>query len=193
MSKISWFFIGFAGFGLCVGLYVGLSVSPIVNSVVSLLFAFLGGSIVLLIKDRTNDELNKIGASVFVMSLMMIIGALGGMNLRGDNSLYKDTAYIELNDDEFIDYIFTLVGRNKDNDENNNANIVPDPKICLIVKNKIKNDSLKISQNKLKELILDHKINKDILSIILGNNVPCYLGDKSKLKGGSIELHSKTI
>ena len=80
--SLAWFIIGQFSFGLVIGVMVGLSFSPTVGSVISLLFAFIGGSILVLIKDRSEQEIAIIGMSVTFLSAAIIIGALTGIYLR---------------------------------------------------------------------------------------------------------------
>lgn len=77
-----WFYIGQASFGLLIGIFVGLSVSPVVSTVIGLLFAFIGGSLLALTKDKTTEQLERIGVSITALSLLMIIGSLSGMAIR---------------------------------------------------------------------------------------------------------------
>ena len=56
--QIFWFYTGQSLFGLLIGLLIGLSVSPIVGSAVGLLFGFIGGSIIVLVKGRSDKELS---------------------------------------------------------------------------------------------------------------------------------------
>ena len=81
-SPFPWFVTGMAVFGLMIGLLVGLSLTPVVNTVIGLLFAFIGGSIIVLIKGRTEAELSAIGQSVTTISCFMIFGMIVGILLR---------------------------------------------------------------------------------------------------------------
>lgn len=180
MEKIKWFIVGIAVFGLCVGLYVGLSVSPIVNSVVSLLFAFIGGSVVFLIKDRDDDELNKIGISVLSLSLSMILGAFVGMDLRGSDSLFgKEKIHLEIDLDS--KKVIKIVKELSLNDAAEPENL------CLLVKNFKDNSNYKISEGDLKEVM--RLADPLVFSAMLNPDAKCFKGS-DKSSRGSIELHS---
>jgi len=79
-----WFLLGCVFLGLLIGLITGLSISPIVGTVVGLVFAFAGGSIIVLIKGRSETDLDLIGKSLASLSIFMIIGIAIGITFRQD-------------------------------------------------------------------------------------------------------------
>ena len=87
MTGRKWFVIGGFCLGLLIGFMTGLSISPIVSTVLGLVFAFAGGSIVVLVKGREEDELGLIGKSLTAISIAMIIGVLFGIVLRANDWL----------------------------------------------------------------------------------------------------------
>ena len=179
MNNISWLFKGLSTFGLCVGLYVGLSVSPIVNSVVSLMFAFIGGSIILLIRGRSVEELSIIGKSVFMISIFMIIGSVVGVLVREGWSEEGLSLNEVMNDDEFVRLICDLSKKKIDEE-----------KICVIAK-RYKFENLSLSD--LKTITGDTKIKPLVLSAMLDKSTPCFDGDVSDIKQSGFELHSGSV
>ena len=82
LKQHPWLILGQLWFGLLLGLIVGLSASPIVETAIGLLFAFIGGSLVFLIKDRKPEELETIGMCLSVFAFFMILGIIAGILLR---------------------------------------------------------------------------------------------------------------
>lgn len=80
-----WFLLGQGFFGLLIGSMVGLSISPVVGAVLGLLFAFLGGSIIMLIKDKDAGQLAFIGKCISVLSVFIMLGVVAGVNVREGN------------------------------------------------------------------------------------------------------------
>lgn len=81
-TAAAWIVSGCALLGLTIGFMTGMSVSPTVNALIGLLFAFTGGSVILLIKGRTTDELAIMGKSISVLALGLFIGVLLGVMAR---------------------------------------------------------------------------------------------------------------
>ena len=90
MTGRKWIVTGSLCLGLLIGLMVGLSISPVVSTVLGLIFAFAGGSIVVLIKGRQDNELGLIGKSLTAISIAIIIGAISGIVLRTNDWLRID-------------------------------------------------------------------------------------------------------
>lgn len=90
ISKKTWLYIGQSIFGLLIGFMVGLSISPVVGTVLGLMFAFIGGSVILLIKGKTEDELEVIGKCITYLSSFMIVGILIGVTFRANDLLSFD-------------------------------------------------------------------------------------------------------
>lgn len=177
MKKINKFYLGVSSFGLCVGLFVGMSVSPIVNSVVSLLFAFIGGSIIFLIKGRSEDELAVIGSSVFFISVFMIIGAFSGVSARDGFSSDSSSVSLNLGDEKFYEFIKRITD-----------NKIDARNICVIVKKY--NENVKISEISISELEgLASKVDPLVLSVMLNGDVGCFSGDVAKASGSGVKLN----
>lgn len=96
MSNSHWFVFGQMSFGLVIGVVAGLSSSPIVGTLFGLLFAFIGGSIIVLIKGRTEEELALVGKSIGAMSLCIVVGVIVGIYLRANDVLYLNQKTEEL-------------------------------------------------------------------------------------------------
>jgi len=82
-----WFVLGMLGLGLLIGFMAGLSVSPVVNTLLGLVFAFAGGSVIVLVKGRDDYELKLIGKSVTAISIAMIVGVITGIAFRANDLL----------------------------------------------------------------------------------------------------------
>jgi len=89
MTHLRWFILGQAAFGLLIGVFVGLSVSPVVATVIGLLFAFVGGSVLALVKGKTTEELSLIGKSIVSISVTMIVGAFIGIFIRVNGDVFR--------------------------------------------------------------------------------------------------------
>jgi hypothetical protein len=87
MKAPAWFVFGCVSLGLLIGFMVGLSISPIVSTVLGLVFAFTGGSVIVLIKGREEGELRVIGKSLSAISLSMIAGMVLGISFRANDWL----------------------------------------------------------------------------------------------------------
>lgn len=81
-----WLYLGFGSFGLLIGILVSLSESPIVNQALKLLFAFIGGSLIIIVSGKTQPQLILIGKTLFAFSLPMVISAVIGLVIK---NLYK--------------------------------------------------------------------------------------------------------
>ena len=87
LKPLYWMGQGCFLLGIVIGILAGMSVSPIVATVVSLLFAFTGGSIIVLIKGRSAEELRLIGLSVSTLAIGIIIGVVTGVSIRANDLL----------------------------------------------------------------------------------------------------------
>lgn len=81
------FLLGICTFGILNGLLIGLSLSPVVGTAIGLLFAFVGGSVFVLIKGRSEDELKQIGKVLMCLSLSIIVGGIVGIVVRVNDML----------------------------------------------------------------------------------------------------------
>lgn len=164
MSNLSRFYFGQALFGLLVGLLVGLSVSEIVTTFVGLLFAFIGGSIIVLIKDRKETELAIIGSSISVISISIIVGVSAGMYLRIFNPFEIKTSPVapyKLTQNLSIEDIKTL-GANKEYAE----------LICNLIKSRNIKEPENLNIQQLNSLI-KNKVDKKVLNSMLITNTNC--------------------
>ena len=163
--QIFWFYTGQSLFGLLIGLLLGLSVSPIVGTVVGLLFGFIGGSIIVLIKDRSEKELSVIGVSISMLSLFMIPGILIGVYSRANDILYLESPNIApylLSEPLQIDDLIELAGK----EEYSGA-------LCsLIRKSTIDKNPASISKNELSKLI-DAGVNPAIIKAMFDSSYQC--------------------
>lgn len=91
-AATSWIILGCACLGILIGFMSGMSVSPIVSAVVGLIFAFTGGSIIVLIKGRGDEELSLMGQCISALTLMVLAGVVIGVAARANDWLYfKDS------------------------------------------------------------------------------------------------------
>jgi len=81
-AAMRWTLLGCASLGLIIGIMTGMSVSPIVSVVVGLIFAFAGGSVIIMIKGRNAEDRIIIGQSIFALSLAALIGVALGVKVR---------------------------------------------------------------------------------------------------------------
>jgi hypothetical protein len=77
-----WMVFGFGALGFLIGNLVGLSSTPIVKSVVGLLFAFGGGSIIAFIKGIDAHDRKIAGASILALSLACTFGVYSGILVK---------------------------------------------------------------------------------------------------------------
>lgn len=179
LLRVPWLISGQAIFGLLIGLMVGLSASPIVNTTVGLLFAFIGGSIVFLIKDRSDEDLNTIGVCVFVMSFFIIIGGGTGMYLRLGNPFDIEpsrTAYK-------IDHALTFDEIKTYGKKEGYGEL-----ICnLIVTNGISNHKDKINKQEVIDLIFAG-VNTKVIGALLNNDYFCSDSVTAKVDSGGFYL-----
>jgi len=85
----------FSALGLLIGSLAGLTVSPVVVTLIAALFAFVGGSAVAFIGKLDRDQLRLASVAVLCLSTFMLIGLVGG-------SIVKTNALFVLNADERI-------------------------------------------------------------------------------------------
>lgn len=78
--------LGYALLGALVGLLCGLSSSPIVNTVMAALFAFVGGSVTYLVEKHKANRQNA-GSVLAVFSASAIAGVLLGIVLKENRLL----------------------------------------------------------------------------------------------------------
>jgi hypothetical protein len=74
-----WIVIGFAALGLLIGNLVGLTSESTVSSLISLLFVFVGGSILALLHKLSAKDRVIAGASVLSLSVCCLIGIYVGI------------------------------------------------------------------------------------------------------------------
>jgi hypothetical protein len=77
----------FSALGLLIGSLAGLTVSPIVVTLVAALFAFVGGSAVAFVGQLDRDHLRLASVAVFCLSIFMLAGLVGGILVK-TNSLF---------------------------------------------------------------------------------------------------------
>ena len=82
-----WMILGFGALVFLTGNLVGLSDTPIVKTVVELLFAFGGGSIIAFIKGINAHERKVAGASVLALSLACSFGVYSGVLVKTNRLL----------------------------------------------------------------------------------------------------------
>jgi hypothetical protein len=87
VSSRFWTTLGMSALGLLVGLLAGLSHSPVVGGLLTLLFGFAGGAAGFLQSGRTPQQLADIGRVLFIFSALVICGILTGIYLRNADPL----------------------------------------------------------------------------------------------------------
>lgn len=74
-----WVVIGLFLLGLLVGNLVGLTAQSVVSSLLSLLFAFIGGSLIALLGKLSPSERGLAGQCIVALSIGCLIGTYGGI------------------------------------------------------------------------------------------------------------------
>lgn len=69
-----WIVIGFAALGFLIGNLVGLTAHSVVTSVLTLIFAFTGGSIIAFLGKLTLDDRRVAGQAICCLSLCCVLG-----------------------------------------------------------------------------------------------------------------------
>src|SRR5215831_1164244 len=77
----SWVIIAFGIIGLLVGLVAGMSLTPIVGTMLPLLFAVIGGGVGFFASTKP-EQSKKIGVAVTLLSILCLFGTLYGVRLR---------------------------------------------------------------------------------------------------------------
>lgn len=178
ISKKTWLYIGQSIFGLLIGFMVGLSISPVVSTVLGLMFAFIGGSLIVLIKGKTDDELEVIGKCITFLSSFMILGILIGVTFRANDLLRFD--FLRFVNQEDRPYVITE-SLTVDHIEKIGSKKAYSTLICSIVKDEVKNkersgEQKQLNMEQLKSLI-DKKVNPSIILAMLGKDINCQTGN----------------
>ena len=77
-----WFYAGLIFLGLSGGFLVALSITPVVGTLLGVLFVFAGGSILALIKGKDAEERNTIGKSIISITVGIVLGISVGIYVR---------------------------------------------------------------------------------------------------------------
>lgn len=189
MKSLIWFFLGQAAFGLLIGLFVGLSVSEVVVSVIGLLFAFVGGSILVLIKGKTDRQLSVIGVSVTVLCMFIIAGTFSGIYMRVNNVL--SSALIAEDKTEKVE---KLEKNTYTYDEPVSINIIlqmaktgmSDESLCYLISSNVKHlkENKKLSLDQVKKLYKAKPGIKSLKAMFEGNN-NCFSGKVGVVKNNT--------
>jgi hypothetical protein len=93
-----WIVVGFASLGLLIGTMTGMSSESVVKSLISLLFVFVGGSVLALLHRLTPHDRNIAGGAIFGMSLGCLLGLYSGIFVSEHRVLTPGTAASETAD-----------------------------------------------------------------------------------------------
>jgi hypothetical protein len=74
-----WLVLAFSALGLLIGNLVGLSTTPIVASLLGLLFAFAGGSVIAFLHKLTPPDRTAAGQALLALSVGSLIGLYAGI------------------------------------------------------------------------------------------------------------------
>jgi hypothetical protein len=74
-----WLIAGFAALGFLIGNLLGLSASPVVQSTISLLFALLGGSIVVFLHKLSPADRRVAGQLITSLAMATLVGTFVGI------------------------------------------------------------------------------------------------------------------
>jgi hypothetical protein len=86
MKKLS-LLLGFSFFGLLIGIITGITSAEITNTIITVLFAFIGGKIFIESVDKNVAIQARIGAILIGFSIFCIIGILAGIYLKVNQTL----------------------------------------------------------------------------------------------------------
>ena len=104
-----WIILGCLSLGLIIGFMTGMSVSPTVTTVIGLIFAFTGGSVIVLIKGRDPDELALMGKCLSALALAAAFSVMVGVMARANDWFYfKQSALYQLQAKLTVDEIIKL-------------------------------------------------------------------------------------
>ena len=191
-SKMTWLYAGQSIFGLLIGILVGLSISPVVGTVLGLLFAFIGGSVILLLKGRTEEELELTGKSIAALSGFMVLGVVIGINVRVNDLLaYDFSGSVENSGVPYLSKPLTI-----DMIKSLGANKRYHNLICEIVKAEVaaRNQADPVVQQQLGlgqlQELTKEKVDPSILFALMGYEVDCATGDLQKASGSRGVLFS---
>lgn len=180
LSKLSWFLIGQSFFGILIGFMVGLSISPVVSTVLGLMFAFIGGSIIVLIKGRTEDELAFIGKSITALSLFIMLGVVIGIIARTYDVLEPDdTQHPPYHFSERLSLTDIIAL------SNNKENEIDPSLICSLIKSsKVVDKPQEITKEQLMNL-MQQGVNAKVIYALIGEDSACIGKSFKKIKPGS--------
>jgi hypothetical protein len=74
-----WLIVAFAALGLLIGNLVGLTAQSVVSSLLGLLFAFVGGSVLVFLEKLTPEIRKLAGQSILALSVSCLIGTYVGI------------------------------------------------------------------------------------------------------------------
>ncbi len=69
----------FAAAGLLIGLLTGMTATSVVSSLLSLLFTFLGGSVLVMLQKLSDEQIRTAYKGVFSLSVGCIVGLFAGL------------------------------------------------------------------------------------------------------------------
>jgi len=78
---VLWLLIGIGTFGFSIGLLSGLSSTPVVKTLLGLLFTFAGGSLILILS-QSPTEAGQLGKLLTTFAVSMVFGVLLGVLIR---------------------------------------------------------------------------------------------------------------
>jgi hypothetical protein len=118
---LMWTAIGFAAFGLLVGITAGLSSAQLTTTLLGLLFALIGGSIGVLLGKLNAEDRKFAGAAMATFSLCAIVGLFSGIYVRINDLLNRSAhpavtgtaprdpasggGYLKSNDTDLLSYL----------------------------------------------------------------------------------------
>jgi len=88
-------FLGFACFGMLIGIITGLTSSPIASAIITALFGFAGGTLLLNFDSKTASQQIKIGVVLLAFSLFCTFGILAGIYTKVNRLLTQKSVQVE--------------------------------------------------------------------------------------------------
>ncbi len=86
---------GFVSLGLLVGSIAGLSTSELTTTLLALLFAMVGGSVIAFIKGLDDDSRRAAGLALAAFSIAATVGVYAGLTVRLNDVLRRGPARAE--------------------------------------------------------------------------------------------------
>ena len=96
-----WLILGFAALGFLIGNLVGLTSESVVTQTIGLLFAVMGGSLIVLLKGLQPDDRRLAGKMILSLSVMALLGVVSGIVIS-ENRLLSPAHIVAGADNKYL-------------------------------------------------------------------------------------------